>query len=218
MRIKINVNIKVGRVVKYFILADLALLAGWGLVQPIFSIYILERVQGATLVTIGMAAAVYWILKSSLQLPVANYLDKTQGEADDFRALIVSLFIGSAAAFSFIAIREPWHLFLVEMVHAVAFALYVPAWSAIFSRHLDKDRVSFDWSLDSTVAGIAAGVSGFLGGVIAGWLGFSGVFILAGILSMASAFVLLMIPELVLPRRGSQGKTLMDHTPSNIQR
>ncbi len=218
MRIKINVNIKVGRVVKYFILADLALLAGWGLVQPIFSIYILERVQGATLVTIGMAAAVYWILKSSLQLPVANYLDKTQGEADDFRAPIVSLFIGSAAAFSFIAIREPWHLFLVEMVHAVAFALYVPAWSAIFSRHLDKDRVSFDWSLDSTVAGIAAGVSGFLGGVIAGWLGFSGVFILAGILSMASAFVLLMIPELVLPRRGSQGKTLMDHTPSNIQR
>lgn len=216
MKIKISIDLKVGRVVKYFILADLALLAGWGLVQPIFSIYILEKVEGATLVTIGIAAAIYWILKSLLQLPVANYLDKTDGEADDFRALIVSLFIGSLAAFSFMTIRETWHLYLVEVFHALAFALYVPAWSAIFSRHVDKNRVSFDWSLDSTVAGLSAGVSGFLGGIIAGSLGFPAVFILAGIFSMLSAFILLMIPELVLPRKSSQEKALRDHTPINI--
>ncbi len=216
MKIKINVDLKVGRLVKYFILADLALLAGWGLVQPIFSIYVLGKIRGATLVTLGIAAAVYWILKSLLQLPVANYLDRVQGEADDFRALILGLFIGALAAFSFTAVKETWQLYLVEGVHAIAFALYVPAWSAIFSRHVDKDRVSFDWSLDSTVAGLSAGISGFLGGVIAKFLGFSGVFILAGVFSMLSAFILIMTPALVLPRKKSVEKILMDHTPANI--
>ncbi|MBI3589223.1 MAG: MFS transporter [Candidatus Liptonbacteria bacterium] len=218
MKIKINIDLKVGRVVKYFILADLALLAGWGLVQPVFSIYILDKVEGTTLVTLGMAAAIYWILKSILQLPVANYLDKTDEESDDFRALIISLFIGALAAFSFILVRQIWHLYVVEVIHAIAFALYVPAWSAIFSRHVDKNRVSFDWSLDSTVAGISAGVSGFLGGVIAKTLGFSGVFVLAGAFSLVSAFILLMAPELILPKKTSGVKFLKDHTPTNINK
>lgn len=218
MRIKINIDLKVGRVIKHFILADLFLLAGWGLVQPIFSVYVIEMVAGATLVTVGVAAAIYWILKSILQLPVANFLDKTDGETDDFRALIWSLFLGAVAAFSYILISEPWHLYLVEVLHAIAFALYVPAWSAIFSRHVDKNRVSFDWSLDSTVAGIAAGMSGFLGGTIAAKLGFDGVFILAGTLSLAAAFVLMTMPELVFPKKTTEEGLVAGHTPANINK
>lgn len=218
MKIKININLKIGRVIKHFILADLFLLAGWGLVQPVFSVYVLEKVEGATLVTVGSAAAIYWILKSILQLPVANFLDKTEGENDDYRALVLSLLLGAVAAFSFILISQPWHLYLVEMFHAIAFALYVPAWSAIFSRHVDKDRVSFDWSLDSTVAGLSAGVSGFFGGVIASWLGFSGVFILAAALSLVSAFVLFMMPEMVFPKRTTGNGLVAGSTPADISK
>ncbi len=218
MKIKINIDLKLGRVIKHFILADLFLLAGWGLVQPIFSVYVLEKVEGATLVTVGIAVAIYWILKSLLQLPVANYLDKTDGESDDFKALILSLFLGALAAFSYILIGKTWHLYLVEILHAVAFALYVPAWSAIFSRHVDKNRVSFDWSLDSTVAGLSAGVSRFLGGVMAAKLGFSGVFILAGALSLVAAFVLLLMPEMIFPKKTVGEGLVMGNTPANINK
>ncbi len=218
MHINLRFNFKVNRVVKYFVLADLALLAGWGLVQPIFSVFVLEQVAGASLLTLGIAAAIYWIVKSLLQIPVADFLDRTDGERDDFRALIVSLFLGAVAAFSFLAVKEVWQLYLVEVIHAIAFALYVPAWSAIFARHIDKNRVSFDWSLDNTVAGLSAGVSGFLGGVIAGWSGFSGVFILAGVFSMVSAFILILTPELILPRRTVAEPKIEDHTPANLGR
>lgn len=216
MKIKINIDLRVGRVVKYFILADLALLAGWGLVGPVFSVFVIQQVAGATLVTVGIAAGIYWVLKSLVQLPVANYLDKTQGERDDFLALILGLFISAFTAVSYNFITEIWHLYLVEIIHALAFALYVPAWSAIFSRHVDKDRVSFDWSLDSTVAGLAAGVSGFLGGAIANAWGYSWVFTLAGALSALSALVLIMSPDLVFPRRTVAGSPIKDHTPANI--
>ncbi len=218
MHINIKIDFKVNRVIKYFVLADLALLAGWGLVQPVFSVFVIQKVAGATLVTVGVAAAIYWILKSILQMPVANYLDKTDGETDDFRTLIASLFMAAVASFLYLAVSKPWHLYLVEVVHAIAFALYVPAWSAIFSRHIDKDRVSFEWSFDNTVAGLSAGVSGFLGGVVAGWLGFSGVFILAGVFSMVAAFILLLAPELILPRKTSATPLVKDHTPAGLGR
>ncbi len=216
MKIKINVDLRVGRVIKYFILADLALLAGWGLVGPVFSIFVIERVAGATLVTVGIAAGIYWVLKSLLQLPIATYLDRKTGERDDFLALIIGLFVSAFTAIAYNFITQVWHLYLVEIIHAMAFALYVPAWSAMFSRHVDKDRVSFDWSLDSTVAGLSAGVSGILGGVIANTWGFHWVFTLAGILSAVSAFVLIMAPDFIFPPRTVENPVVKDHTPANI--
>ncbi len=216
MRIRINVNIKVGRLVKYFILCDLALLAGWGLIEPVLSVFIIEKVAGATLITVGVSAGIYWLLKSVLQLPLANFLDKTPGEKDDFYALILGLLIASFSAISFAFATEAWQLYLVQMFHAVGFALYSASWPAIFSRHLDKDRVSFDWALDSTAVGIAAGVSAILGGAIATWLGFTTLFILAGLFSALSAVILILAPELILPKKTVEGATIKDHRPGSM--
>lgn len=200
MQIKVNVNIKVGRVVKYLVLSDLFLLLGWGFIDPIFSIFIVERVVGATLVTVGIVTALYWIIKSVFQIPIANYLDRTPGEKDDFTALVGGLLLAGFSAIAFALVRQIWELYLMQSIHAVAFALYIPSWSSIFSRHLDHDRISFDWSLDSTVAGFASGVSGLIAGVLAAVWGFGAVFVIGGIFALASAFVLIMVPDLVLPK------------------
>jgi len=216
MKINININIKVGRIVKYFVISDLFFLAGWGLIEPIFSVFILQKVAGATLLTVGIAAAIYWILKSVLELPIANILDATPGEKDDFTALVGGLFLAALAAFSFSWISEVWQLYAIQVVHAMAFSFYLPAWSAIFSRHLDKERVSFDWSLDSTVSGIAAGVTGLFSGLIAQELGFTVVFIIAGILSMIAAFILMASPDIMLSKPTHGEAIMKEHTPSEI--
>ena len=200
MKIKINIDIKVGRVVKYLVLSDLFLLFGWGFIDPIFSVFIIERIAGATLVTVGIAAALYWILKSLLQIPIAKYLDRTAGEKDDFTALIGGLLLAGFSALAFSWIDRPWQLYVVQVVHAVGFALYIPSWSSIFSRHLDHDRVAFDWSLDSTVAGIAEGASGLIAGIIAAMWGFVSIFVLAGIFSLVAAIALITVPDLIIPK------------------
>lgn len=178
----------------------------------------MKEVASATLVTVGIGAAIYWILKSLLQIPVAKFLDRHEGEEDDFRALVAGLFMASVAAFLFALVTQIWQLYLVMILQAIAFGLYVPSWSAIFSRHVDRDRVSFDWSLDSTAVGLSAGTAGFLGGVIAKWLGFDGVFILAGLLSLVSAFIVLLAPDLVLPRKTSSEPLVKDHTPASVNK
>lgn len=219
MKITININATVGKVVKYFILADIVLLAGWGLIEPVFSIFVVDQIQGATLVTVGIAAGIYWLLKSFLQLPLALFFDRWHGEKDDFYGLVLGLVIAGAAAFSFVAIRTPLQLYFAKALQAVGFALYAATWPAIFSRHLDKNKVSFDWALDSSGAGLAAGVSALVGGVIANAYGFSAVFFLGAAFTMVSALILLIVPQYVFPPKPPQNESAMrNHTPANIGR
>jgi|SRR3989338_2693657 len=201
MKIHVNVNIQLNKLVKYFVLSDLLLLGGWGLIEPIFSIFIIDTVRGATLVTVGISAAIYWVLRSVIQLPLASFLDKYDGEKDDFYALILGIMIAGGSAVLFAFVREPWQLYLVQALHGIGFAFYFVSWPAIFSRHLDKNKVSFEWALDNTAVSVGAGLSAFFGGVIASKFGFPIVFILAGVLSAIAALILMIVPELLFPKQ-----------------
>lgn len=221
MKIKLNIDIKINPVIKFFVLSDLLFLGGWSLIQPIFSIFIVEKVEGATLITVGLVAALYWFVKSLLQIPVANYLDRTEGEKDDFRTLLGGLALAALAAFSFAFVRQLWELYLVQLIYAVGMGLYIPSWSGIFSRHLDDKRFSFDWSLDSTAVGLTSFVTALFSGILANFFGFQFVFLLVGVLSLLSVVVIFFIPTLVFPKKvvsGSQNPPIKDHSPVNINR
>ncbi len=200
MKIRVSIDLKVGKLVKYFVLSDFFLLAGWGFLDPIFAVFVVQKLPGGNLVTVGIMAAIYWITKSALQVPIANYLDKTAGEKDDFVALIGGLILAGISAMAFALAKTVWEAYLIQAVHAIAFAFYSASWPAIFSRHLDKDRFAFDWSLDSVSIGVASGITGLLGGIVASAWGYTAVFIMTGVLSFVAAFVLLAAPDLILPK------------------
>lgn len=211
-------NIQINRVVKYFIFSDLTFLSGWGLIDPIISIFIIQNIKGATLATIGVMAAVYWIVKSTIQIPIALYLDKTEGEKDDFYALIGGLLIAGLTMFSFLAVKEVWHLYIIQLIKAVAFGFYVPAWSAILARHLDRRSMAFEYALSSTAAGSMIGIAGLIGGWVASY-SFNVLFLFGGFLCLASALILLLVPDLIIPTKKDGIETILrDHGPANIQK
>jgi MFS family permease len=198
------------------VISDLFLLGGWGFIDPIFSVFVIQNVAGATLATLGIGAGIYWTIRSLLQIPIGIALDKTAGEKDDFIALIIGLFLAGFSALSFGIVKTVGEFYAVQTVHAIAFALYAASWPTIFSRHLDKDKISFDWSLDSTVSGIAAAVAGLLGGILASAFGYFVVFAAAAALSFIAGFVLMAVPDLMLPKPTQKNISLMDHTPTNL--
>ncbi|MEK7507622.1 MAG: MFS transporter, partial [Patescibacteria group bacterium] len=160
---------------------------------------------------VGISAAIYWVLRSVIQLPLASFLDKYDGEKDDFYALIFGIIVAGGSAVLFAFVREPWQLYLVQALHGIGFAFYFVSWPAIFSRHLDKNKVSFEWALDNTAVSVGAGVSAFFGGVIASKFGFPIVFITTGALSALAALILMIVPELLFPK-----KTISDGAPSKM--
>ena len=77
------------KVIKVLIASDFLLQSGWGLIGPIFAIFLTKQIAGGSLEMVGFIAATYWLTKSIVQPFIASYLDKNHGEIDDFRFLVI---------------------------------------------------------------------------------------------------------------------------------
>jgi MFS family permease len=185
--------IKLNKVIRTLIVSDFLLQIGWGFVGPIFAVFLTRQIQGGDLKLVGFVASAYWITKSLLQPFLAHQLDKNHGEKDDFVFLVMGMYLSSLVPFGYIFATQPWHIILLESLRGVAMACVVPTWYALFTRHVDKGREAFSWSIESTGIGIAAAFSGALGGIIAAAFGFQAVFLLLGVFGILSSSALLFI-------------------------
>lgn len=190
----------VNKVVKILILSDFFLLSAWGLIMPILAIFIVGQIEGGDVRVAGMAVGIYWILKSLIQVPVGKYLDKNHGEKDDYYFMIGGTFLASLVPLGFIFAFLPWHIYFLQVIHAIGMAMAVPPWGGIFTRHIDKGKEAMTWGLESSSIGIGAGIAGIAGGIIAKTFGFTPLFIGMSILGMISAFLFFLIKKDILPK------------------
>ncbi|OGZ32870.1 MAG: hypothetical protein A2V69_00650 [Candidatus Portnoybacteria bacterium RBG_13_40_8] len=183
----------INKIIRILIGADFIFLSALGLITPIFAVFITGQIKGGTVEVVGFAAGIYWILKSFLQLPIGKFLDKRKGERDDLCFLVIGYLIVACVQFGYILSSLPWHVYLLEGIYAFGMAMAIPAWPAIFTRHIDKGKEAFEWSLESTALSFGSGVTGALGGILVAKFGFNLVFLVAGFIAMFGGFLPLFI-------------------------
>ncbi len=192
-------------VIKYLILADLIFWSGWGLLAPIFSVFLVEKIEGGNLALAGLASGIYWVLKSILRLPIGLFLDSRKGEEDDFWFLFFGLIFSSLVPFGYLMAKNFFHVFLLQILEAVGMAMALSGWTVIFTRHIDQGKEATEWALDATSVGIGIGLCGILGGMIAQVFGYKVVFFLFGVCGIFSALLLLRILKIISPRSAKKG-------------
>ncbi|MFH1423862.1 MAG: MFS transporter [Candidatus Nealsonbacteria bacterium] len=183
----------INKVIRTLISTDILLQGGWGLIGPIFAIFLTKQLQGGSLEMVGFVAATYWITKSVVQPFIAHALDVKGGERDDFKLLILGMFLANLVPLGYFFSTQIWHIFLLEFFRGLAMACVIPTWLGIFTRHVDKGWEAFSWSLESTGIGFAAGFAGAFGGILAAAVGFKTVFILASIFGLTASSLLFLI-------------------------
>lgn len=197
---------RINKVIKVLILSDIALISGFGFITPIFAIFLTSQIEGGSIEVVGYAAAIYWIVKSLVVIPFGQYLDKNHGEKDDLWFIILGNLLAASVVFVYIFSRLPWHIYVLQAVYAVADGMNIPGYTAIFTRHIDKGREAFDWSVRSCLLGIGAGVSGALGGIIAHRFGFNILFVGVGFFILLSAFLPFLITKEMIPKNRKMPK------------
>ncbi len=183
------------RVIKILITSDFLLQSGWGLIGSIFAIFLVRDIQGGTIAMVGFISTIYWISKSILQPFIAKYLDRDHSEKDDFIFLVVGMYVANLVPLGYVFSTQPWHIYILELIRGIAMACVIPTWSAIFTRHIDKGREAFSWSMESTSIGLATGLTAYLGSLIATFFGFKFVFVLVSLFGTLSSSALLMIKK-----------------------
>jgi len=184
---------KINRIVKYLILSDLVFWAGWGLITPVFAIFIVDKIEGGSLLVVGVATAIYWISKSLLRVPIGIFLDTSPGEKDDYWFLTIGLFIAALIPFGFVFCHLPWQIYILQIIYAIGMAMSLSGWSAIFTRHIDRGKEATEWGLDATLLGLGTGISGAIGGWAVSKFGFDPVFITAGVLGIIGVALILTL-------------------------
>jgi hypothetical protein len=194
----------VNKVMRAYIYWDLVINSGWGLLGPVFAIFLLEKIAGGNVIAgvkiAGFATLFYWVAKSVLQMPIGHYLDKNHGEIDDFWFYVVGTLITGFVPFGFLLSTQAWHIYALQILHATGMSMIIPSSYAIFIRHTDKGKEAYESSLDSTFLGVGAGIAGAIGGVLAGYIGFDLIFILTGLLTFVSVFFIFWVKKDMLPK------------------
>ena len=184
---------KVNKIVKYLILADIAFWTGWGLVSPVFAIFIVEQIQGGTALVVGTATAIYWFFRSLLVLPSGKLLDKYIGEKDDYLFLVVGNLISTLVLFGYIFAVYPWHIYILQAFYGVGIAMGLSGWRAIFTRNIDKGKEASEWALDDTSLSLGTAAAGLITGLLVTKMGYAITFGLAGTLGIFSVLLLLCL-------------------------
>ena len=192
-----NINV----VIRFLVITDFFYNSAFGSFAPVFAIFITNQIEGGSASVAGFAAAAYWLTKSIFQLPIARFLDRTDGERDEFWAVFFGYIFSGFVPLGYIFAREPWHLYALQAFLGFAMAWAVPGWYSIFTRHVDRWRIGFEWSLQSVFAvGLATSASAALGGFLADRFGFGILFLGASFLAVAASFILLGLRKHLLPR------------------
>jgi len=182
------------------ILSDVSLITGLGFITPIFAIYLTDNIKGATVETVGFAAAVYWIVHSLSMIPVGRYLDKNHGEKDDLWAVILGNFLAAVALFGYIFSKYPWHIYVLQGIYGLGMSMNMAGYTAIFTRHIDKGGEAYEWSVRGAWVGVGTGISGGLGGWFAYNFGYLALFVVSILFVLFSSALPFFIFKEMSPR------------------
>ncbi len=176
------------RTIKLLLLSDVFVTTGFGLIAPIFAIFVKENIVGGTIFTAGIATTLFLLVKGVLQLPFSRYVDAHDNKV---RWLMAGTLLGTVVPLFYLFSTSIYHIYIAQALYGLAAALAYPTWLALWSTNLDKKHEGYEWSLYSTFTGLGAALTAAVGSAIAEFIGFQYTFVLVAILTFVGGLVLL---------------------------
>ncbi len=175
------------KTLKLLTLSDIFIFSGFGLIGPIFAIFIKDNLVGGTIAAAGLSSTIFLITYSVLQIIFA----KVFNPKDRFWMLITGTIMVVMTPFFFIFSTNIWHIYLAQFIHGVGAGFSYPSWSSLFTSNLEKGRRGLQWSMYSSSVGIGTAITAYVGALLAQSIGFKLVFTIAGIGTLVGLFILL---------------------------
>lgn len=196
--------------IRVLIVSDFLMVGSFGLLTPIFAIFVTNQIEGGGLTVAGFSEMIFLLVKSLIQIPVSEFLDrqrKKKGAFIDVVLIILGSLLIAGVHFSFIWVHTIWQLYLVQAIYAVGVTLIYPTWMVLFTRNVNPARESLHWGVYNTVTGVGGAIAAAVGGILAENVGFKAVFIVMGLASLlGTAFLLLIYKDVRIMARRKRNK------------
>lgn len=180
------------RTIKLLIIADVFTVTGFGLVDPILAIYIKDDLTGGSIIAAGLASTLFLAVKCMIQLPFSRWVDQHDHRV---KWLLRGSLLVACTPFIYMIAGNIWTFYLASLVQGIGSGLVYPTWLGLFSTHLDKHNESFEWSLYSTLTGLATAATAAIGATVAQFFGFTATFVMVSVLALCGCAILLGLQQ-----------------------
>jgi MFS family permease len=181
---------QVNPIIRTLIFSDFLFWGANNLITPIFSVFVVDHILGASLEAAGLAATLYLLTRSLAEIPVGMLIDKQKGESDDLIFLVTGGVLQGILYISFAYLQNVSQLYIAMIILGLASAIASPSWYSVFTKYIDKKEEGFEWSLYDVLVSIGMALTAAIGGYIAQKYGFDVVFWIVGILTILSGLVI----------------------------
>lgn len=189
-------NLKLNKIIKYLVLSDLVFYSGWGLISPVFAIFLLNSIAGGNAFVVGLAAGINLVVRSLLRVPFGVLSDKNQKSSYHF--MLWGLLLAALVPIGYIYSSLPVHIYMLQAILGASLAMSTAGWTTLFSRHMDKGKESTEWGVDAVAVGIGPGIAGVLGGAAVTFFSFNAVFAAVTLIGLIGVVMLLFIKKDIL--------------------
>jgi MFS family permease len=158
---------------EYKVLLAISLLVNIGdnLIGPFYAIYI-QKV-GIGLADLGYAGVIFNATIGLLMIAIGKLSDKLNKEL----ITVAGYYLFALGTLGYMIISRSWHLFLLQVIFALAAACLSAPLTALFAKYIDKKEEGLEWGLNSGGQRIAVAMAVLAGTLIVTKLGFTTLFI-----------------------------------------
>lgn len=161
---------------------------GWfnlavGMLGPIYALFV-ENI-GGDLLDASTAYFIFMLTTGIVIYLIGLWEDRSKHKE---KFLIVGYFITSFGILLYYFVNNTIMLFITQMVLGFSTALLTPAYSALYTSFLDKNKIASEWGTWSSSWYIITGFAALSGGFIANSFGFKTLFLVMFVLSLLASF------------------------------
>ncbi len=181
------------RPLKILLITNSLILVAGAMIGPIYALFVEEI--GGDLLAASISGSAFTLSAGITTLIAGKISDKLQEKKSIifFGYLLMGLgFLLYTVCFSL------WFLLLIQILIGFGEAIYSPAFNAIYSKHLDKNKAGQQWGAWESLNYFSLAIGSGLGGIIASVFGFGILFLIMAGLSFLSALYVYFLPKKIL--------------------
>lgn len=166
---------------KLLLLADTWATLALGLIGPIYALFVEEI--GGDILDASWSYFAFMFTTGFVMYLVGHWEDKIHHKE---KLVVLGYSLTTVGCFSYIFVSDQTSLIVTQIILGVASALCVPAFDALYSDLLDKEREASEWSFEEAMIYMVTAIASVAGGYIANIYSFRFLFFIMFLISLMS--------------------------------
>lgn len=166
---------------KILLLSDSWATLALGLIGPIYAIFVEEI--GGDILDASWAYFAFMFTTGIVMFLLGKWEDKIKHKE---KLVIAGYSLTTIGCLSYVFVDSQLTLIITQIILGLAGALYIPAFDALYSKFLEKNKETSQWGFEESMIYIVTAVSSLIGGYVAKFYGFKTLFILMFLISLLS--------------------------------